>query len=74
MWEDAIPRATPPNIGYLAQSFVVEDLDGACAQVKDLGGDIVTEAMDIDIPGMGLKRTALVTCPGSGALIELIAA
>ncbi len=72
--EDAIPRAAPPNIGYLAQSFVVDDLDNACVQVKNLGGDIISDAMVCDLPGMGSKRTALVTCPGSGALIELIAA
>ena len=72
--DDAVGRSHFPNIGYLAQSYVVDDLQDVCAQVKDLGGEIKTQPMDIDVPGLGMRESALVTCPGSGVLIQLIAA
>ena len=70
--EDGVPRAVLPNIGYIAQSYVVPDLSGAVAQTKDLGGSVFSDALDLEIPGLGVRSAAIVTCPGSGALIELI--
>ena len=71
---DAVGRSHLPNIGYLAQSYVVDDLNDVCAQAKALGGEIKTEPMNIDVPGLGKRQCALITCPGSGVLIQLIAA
>ncbi|MDJ0929348.1 MAG: VOC family protein [Gammaproteobacteria bacterium] len=66
-----VPAAVPPNIGYLAQSFQVDDLEtvaGACAAV---GAEAVADPVEIDLPGRGKCASMLVRNPGSGALQEL---
>ena len=68
------PRAVPPNLGYLAQTFVVGDFDAALAKCKELDVETFSPAMEIDLPGFGVRRTAIVRNPGSGALQELVAA
>lgn len=68
---DLVPAAVPPNIGYLAQSFQVGDLDevgGACAAV---GAETFSGPAEIDLPGRGRCASMLVRNPGSGALQEL---
>ena len=72
--EDGVPQAVLPNIGYIAQSYLVPDVPGAVAQTKDLGGSMFSDVLDLEIPGLGARNAAVVTCPGSGALIELIGA
>lgn len=66
-----VPDAVPPNIGYLAQSFQVADLDAAAAACAALGAAVFTAAQDIDLPGRGACRAMIVRNPGSGALQEL---
>lgn len=68
---DLVPDAVPPNIGYLAQSFQVADLDAAAAACADLGVEIFTAPVPIDLPGRGGCAAMLVRNPGSGALQEL---
>lgn len=66
-----VPDAVPPNIGYLAQSFQVGDLNetaGACAAVD---AEEFSSPMEIDLPGRGRCLSTLVRNPGSGALQEL---
>ncbi len=69
---DLVPVAKPPNIGYIAQSFVVPDLDAALVKAAAAGGQLVTGAVELAMPGLGSVRTALTTNPGSGALQEII--
>ncbi|MFQ5636262.1 MAG: VOC family protein [Gammaproteobacteria bacterium] len=64
----------PPNIGYLAQSFQVGDIDeaaGACAAVD---AEVFSAPMEIDLPGRGQCASMVVRNPGSGALQELFQA
>lgn len=69
-----VPDARPPNIGYLAQSFQVDDLDAAAAGSAETGADIFTPPTEIDLPGRGRCLSMLVRNPGSGALQELFEA
>lgn len=66
-----IPAAVPPNIGYLAQSFEVADLDAAQRGCAETGAVTFAAAAELDLPGRGRCRAMLVRNPGSGALQEL---
>lgn len=66
-----VPDAVPPNIGYLAQSFEVADLDQAVRDASAIGAELFTPPVEIDLPGRGRRRAALLRNPGSGALQEL---
>ena len=66
-----VPAAVPPNIGYLAQSFQVTDLDETAAACAELGAEVFTSPTEIDLPGRGRCRSMIVCNPGSGALQEL---
>jgi catechol 2,3-dioxygenase-like lactoylglutathione lyase family enzyme len=66
-----VPDAVPPNIGYLAQSFQVPDLDAAVSACADVGAATFSEPMEIDLPGRGRCASMIVRNPGSGALQEL---
>lgn len=66
-----VPDAVAPNVGYLAQSFQVGDLDETARACAGLGVEVYTAAMTIDLPGRGKCRSMLVRNPGSGALQEL---
>ena len=66
-----VPTAAPPNIGYLAQSFQVEDLQAAAKECAGLGVEEFTAPLDIDLPGRGSCVSMIVRNPGSGALQEL---
>ena len=68
---DLVPDAVPPNIGYLAQSFQVNDIDSAAEQCNDVGAEIFSAVQAIELPGRGQCRAMLVRNPGSGALQEL---
>jgi catechol 2,3-dioxygenase-like lactoylglutathione lyase family enzyme len=66
-----VPDAVAPNIGYLAQSFQVNDLDTAATACSELGATQFTVPVAIDLPGRGKCRAIIVRNPGSGALQEL---
>ncbi len=68
------PRAVPPNRGYLAQTFVVEDFPWAEAKCEELGVEVFSPRMEIDLPGFGMRVTMVVRNPGSGALQEIVSA
>ncbi|MDH4023549.1 MAG: VOC family protein [Gammaproteobacteria bacterium] len=68
---DLVPDAVPPNIGYLAQSFQVADLDEAAKACAAVGAAVFSAPMDIDLPGRGKCASMIVRNPGSGALQEL---
>jgi catechol 2,3-dioxygenase-like lactoylglutathione lyase family enzyme len=70
--EDLRPRAHAPNIGYLAQAFEVDDLDGAARACVALGVESAGARAVIDIPGLGRRDQLLVRNPGSGALQWLL--
>ncbi|MDP6436958.1 MAG: VOC family protein [Gammaproteobacteria bacterium] len=66
-----VPDAVPPNIGYLAQSFQVDDLDEAASACAATGVEEFSAPVETDLPGRGKCKTMLVRNPGSGALQEL---
>ena len=61
-----------PNIGYLAQGFLVPDLSAALEACDAVGADRYSEPVEIMMPGVGSQLAAMVRNPGSGALMELI--
>jgi len=63
--------AVPPNIGYLAQSFQVIDLDETARGCAAVGAEVFSGPMAIDLPGRGQCASLVVRNPGSGALQEL---
>ena len=66
-----VPDAAPPNIGYLAQSFQISDIDEAASACAAVGAQEFTAPMEIDLPGRGTCASMVVRNPGSGALQEL---
>ena len=66
-----VPDALPPNIGYLAQSFQIDDLAEAASACAAVGAEEFSSPLEIDLPGRGKCATMLVRNPGSGALQEL---
>ncbi|RMF95629.1 MAG: VOC family protein [Gammaproteobacteria bacterium] len=72
--EDLVPRAVPPNIGYVAQQFLVADLQQAAAVARALAAPVYTPAVELDLPGLGRCAAMLLRNPGSGALQELVQA
>jgi len=66
-----VPDAVAPNIGYLAQSFQVNDLAEAATGCAAVGAEEFSAPVEIDLPGRGKCKTMLVRNPGSGALQEL---
>ena len=66
-----VPLAVPPNIGYLAQSFEVKNLDGVAAECDALNVETFSAPHDITLPGRGPCRAMVVRNPGSGALQEI---
>ncbi len=66
-----VPDAVPPNIGYLAQSFQVNDLNLVANACINIDVEIITGPEEITLPGRGLCRTMVVRNPGSGALQEI---
>ena len=66
-----VPDAVPPNIGYLAQSFQIGDIDEAASACAAVGAEEFSTPLEIDLPGRGKCSSMLVRNPGSGALQEL---
>jgi catechol 2,3-dioxygenase-like lactoylglutathione lyase family enzyme len=69
---DLVHNAVPPNIGYLAQTFVVKDLTAAKAASDALKADVYSPPMELTVPGLGRVAAALVRNPGSGALQQIV--
>jgi hypothetical protein len=68
---DLIPDAVAPNIGYLAQSFQVADLDATAKACNAVDATEFSPPAEMELPGRGRCKTMLVRNPGSGALQEL---
>jgi catechol 2,3-dioxygenase-like lactoylglutathione lyase family enzyme len=66
-----VPDAVPPNIGYLAQSFQIGDIDEMASACAAVGAEEFSAPMEIDLPGRGKCASMVVRNPGSGALQEL---
>ncbi len=69
--DDLTPRAIAPNIGYIAQSFRVRSLDKSAAACTDLGVEVYTAPVEVDLPGRGHCKSMIVRNPGSNALQEI---
>ena len=68
---DLVPASVAPNIGYLAQSFQVNDLATALAGCAETGAAVFSGPAEVELPGRGHCAAAIVRNPGSGALQEL---
>ena len=66
-----VPDAVAPNIGYLAQSFQIDDIAEVASACAAVDAEVFSPAIEIDLPGRGACRAMLVRNPGSGALQEL---
>lgn len=64
--------AVAPNIGYIAQAFLVRDVETSMARGREVGATDYSSLTSLHFPGLGEVLTALVRSPGSGALIQLI--
>lgn len=64
--------AVPPNVGYLAQQFLVTDAVRAAEMCEELDVEVFTPLMEIELPGLGRCKSILVRNPGSGALQEIV--
>jgi hypothetical protein len=72
--DDLTVRAHAPNIGYLAQAFVVPDVEVAFAAALTVAAPVVLSPTRADIPGLGVRSYCMLRNPGSGALQWLIGA
>lgn len=72
---DHVVDAVAPNVGYLAQSFVVADLGSALAAAAACGAPAFSEPVTCDPWGCGAPALAAIRrVPGSGALVQLVEA
>jgi catechol 2,3-dioxygenase-like lactoylglutathione lyase family enzyme len=69
---DIVPRAVAPNIGLIALSFVVDDLQKTIAAADAIGAEPFSEPVELDLPALGPVQASLLRNPGSGALHEII--
>jgi len=69
--ENIVPNAVPPNIGYLAQSFQVDDFDEVVKACTVVGAEQFSAPAEIDLLGRGNCKAMMVRNPGSGALQEI---
>jgi hypothetical protein len=53
--------------------FLVPDLEAALGAAARAGAPTWSPPVTLDLPEIGARRAALVTTPGSGALIQLVA-
>jgi catechol 2,3-dioxygenase-like lactoylglutathione lyase family enzyme len=63
-----IPVAVPPNIGYLAQGFFVEDIHKAETNCAAVSAETFSALNRIDIPSLGVIDAMIVRNPGSEGL------
>lgn len=66
-----VDAAVAPNVGYIAQDFLVGDVGAAVALAECAGASIVRLPTEMSLPGLGTVTSAMVTNPGSGALQTL---
>ena len=66
-----VENAVPPNIGYLAQSFEVNDIAAVASACEAVGAKVFSPLTEIDLPGRGMCNALIVHNPGSGALQEI---
>ena len=69
-----VDKAMPPSIGYFGQSFVVNDLNQTIDKATEIGVSVFSPPTEIRVPGLGDRQAVVMRCPGSSALIELVAA
>ena len=69
---DLVPRAVAPNIGYLSMGFEVADLEATLAASEAVGAERYSGPVELSIPGLGMRQSATIRTPGSGALTQLI--
>jgi len=69
---DMTPDAVAPNIGYIAQAFVVKSLSAAQINCDQIDAKVYTPRMDIEVPGVGHCSTLIVHNPGSNALQQML--
>ena len=74
-WQEPAPRGAPPShvaeCGFQRLGFLVPDLDGATARVRELGGAIWSDPFTHAIEGDGEIRLVLANDP-DGTALELI--
>jgi catechol 2,3-dioxygenase-like lactoylglutathione lyase family enzyme len=63
-----------PNVGYLAMSFVVPDLERVAHRCRAAQIEIFSETSEIDLPAFGPRRSMLVRAPACQSLVELVQA
>src|SRR5207253_846667 len=71
---DLVDRGVPPNIGYLAMGFDIQDLDVLLDELRADGVEFFSEPVELELPGIGRRRAAIVCAPGSGTLQQLVQA
>lgn len=64
--------SVPPNIGYLAQGFMVTDMDQALSDCAKLQAETFTSPQYTNLPGIGQMQTMIVKNPGSDGLTLLM--
>jgi catechol 2,3-dioxygenase-like lactoylglutathione lyase family enzyme len=69
--DSLVQYQVPPNIGYLAQSFQVGDIDAATEACATLDAEVFCPVVEIELPGRGRCRATIVRNPGSGSLMEI---
>ena len=61
-------RSVPPNIGILSISFETNDIVATCKLVKDLGGQEISEPVQVVLPKLGKVKLATFFGPDGEAL------
>ncbi len=69
---DLVPQAVAPNIGYIAQTFVVKDLSAAKTASDSLKAEVFSSPTELEVPGLGRVAAMIVRNPGSGALQQIV--
>lgn len=68
---DRTSIAVPPNIGYLAQGFILPDMEKAVLDCAGMEVEVFSSAQSTTIPGIGRTETMIVRNPGSNGLTLL---
>lgn len=68
---DRTSIAVPPNIGYLAQGFIVPDMEKAALACAQLKAEVFSAGQSTAIPGIGITEAMIVRNSGSDGLTLL---
>jgi catechol 2,3-dioxygenase-like lactoylglutathione lyase family enzyme len=72
-YADLAGASAAPAVGYLAQSFIVPQLDAALAAARRAGAVEYSPPITLPhVPGLGGVHGCIVRSPGSGALVQLL--